>query len=291
MSERAWHLVSKMTEREKVERRKQQRRDYRSRVRQSLLMTDYVYYKYRDIYTEAAAYYNQLNERYPTKYDLRKTQEFINLKRHMIGEQVKTANKLPKPSHANIQTPIQVPNEHTVRLIFDENQLTNPESPSNPESPASPESPSNPEPPASPESPSNPEPPASPESPLSPESPPTPGKFLIDIQQRSGKRMQLKIPLMKPPGVTTQTLQTVTEEVLQEGSSIQPSLYEEISPEVLEKIINKLRAEPDLQTIMTEIEKGFEQETLTTSDQEFQQLGMDIDIDENCPLENELELW
>ena len=278
-----------MAEREKIERRKQQRRDNRTRVRQVQLMTDYIYHKYRDIYTEAAVYYNQLNERYPTKYDLRKTPEFRDWKKQITGEQVETVRKLPKPSHSNIQTPIQVHTQRIVTAIYNEDQPANPESPSNPESPPSPESPSNPESPANPKSPS------SPESPSSFEPPPTPGKQLSlnDIEQRTGKLMQLRIPLMKSPGVTTQTLQTVTEEVLQDDTTFQPSLYEEIAPEVIEKILNELRADSDLQTILTDIEQGFEQETdtLTTIDQEFEQLGMNIDIDENYQLESELEFW
>ena len=97
--------------------------------------------------------------------------------------------------------------------------------------------------------------------------------------------MQLRIPLLKTsakrPTVTTKTLQIITEEVLQEDTTIQPSLCEEIDPEVLEKILNELRADPDLQNIFTDIEQQVE----------FEQLGMDIDIPEDNMLERELENW
>ena len=117
--------------------------------------------------------------------------------------------------------------------------------------------------------------------------------------------MELRIPLMESPAVITETirtvteevlqegtnlepslyeeiitetLQTVTEEVLQEGTNLEPSLYEEISPEVIERIINELRAEPELQNIVTNIEQELQ----------FEQLAMDIDISEDDRLEKEL---
>ena len=106
---------------------------------------------------------------------------------------------------------------------------------------------------------------------------------------RTGKHvyadnMQLKIPLLKPtnrPAVIVETLQTVTEETLQRGTAFEPSLYEELAPEVVDKIINELRAEPDLQDIVTCIEQ----------DLEFEQLGMDIAMLEDDLLEKELENW
>ena len=81
--------------------------------------------------------------------------------------------------------------------------------------------------------------------------------------------------------IITETLQTVTEEVLQEDMNLEPSLYEEISPEVIEKIINELRAEPELQNIVTNIEQELE----------FEQGVMDIDISDDDRLEKELEIW
>ena len=132
--------------------------------------------------------------------------------------------------------------------------------------------------------------------------PPTPVKI------RSGKNvyndtLQLRIPLIPcksrtlpvtveedtstheehppiEPAVTTETLQTVTEEIFDEGT-IQPSLCEELAPELIEKIIEELRAEPDLKDIFTSVEDQID----------FEQLGMDIDIVEDYPLENELYLW
>ena len=129
--------------------------------------------------------------------------------------------------------------------------------------------------PASSEPPS-PEPP-SPE-PLSPPKPPSKGKLPYS------DNMQLIIPLLKPPvkhvGLITETLEIVTEENLQGDE--QPFL-EQIDPQMMEKIIDELRADPDLKDIFSEVE------------QQFEELGMDIDIelDMDTRLEDELnwEFW
>ena len=289
-----------MAECEKAEKLKQRRRDRRSKARQDQLVADYIYYKYYEIYCEAGQFYNELNQKYPTKYDLRKSVEYRMWKIHITGQEQKPCKKLPKPSHKNIETPIHIHPQSVLTVIYNEDLSTNPEhsEPSSPES--NPESPAHSEPPPSPES--------NPESPAHSEPPPTPGKFLSAIEQKTGKHMQLRIPLIKSPAVITETIQTVTEEVLQEGTNLEPSLYEEIitetlqtvteevlqedmnlepslyeeiSPEVIEKIINELRAEPELQNIVTNIEQELE----------FEQGAMDIDISDDDRLERELENW
>ena len=306
-----------MAARQIVQRRKEQRRQNRTKVRQALLVNDYIYHKYFNVYQEAAQFYNEVNHKYPTKYDLRRTDEFKAWKMAFTGHGVRIRTKLPKPSHLNIQMPNCINPESSFTVIYDEGQVSNPEQyeqPASPESeqneqsaspeseqneqPASPESEQN-EQPASPESEQN-EQPASPESeqneqpaspeleqneqPASPESEQNEQSASPVEQMKGEKIMQLRIPLLEPPTVTTQTLQVVTEEILQESTTLYPSLHEEIAPEVIERIISELRQDPDLQTIMTGIEQ----------DLEFQQLGIDIDIPEDIRLEGEIEnlmLW
>ena len=95
--------------------------------------------------------------------------------------------------------------------------------------------------------------------------------------------MQLIIPLIKPPvnhpGVVTQTLQIITEEIIQE----QPQNVDQIEPEILEQLLAELRADPELGSIFEDMEQ----------DAEFEELGMDIDINIDTRLEDELnwEFW
>ena len=111
-----------MSEREKVQRRKEQRRLNRTRVRQVLLMTEYIQYKYFAIYTEAAEFYNRLNEKHPTKYDLRRTEEFRKWKMEVTG-QPRKPRKCRKHSHANIETATQI---HPQTPVIDEDQAPSP---------------------------------------------------------------------------------------------------------------------------------------------------------------------
>ena len=239
-------------------------------------------HKYFDIYSEAAEYYNELNQTYPDKYDLRKTTEFKTFK---TGQATKCTRKLPKPLHSNIQTPIQINPEARITVIYEDD----PQSPESPceDDPQSPESPCEDDP-QSPETPYEDQA-QSPETPYEdhPQSPETPYEDQAQrpVELQIGKtytdNMKLEIPLLKPRTVTTETLQVVTQEILQEDTSFESS-YEELAPEVVEKIISELRGDPDLKDIFTSVEEQLE----------FEQLGMDLDIDiEGNELDIEIDQW
>ena len=256
----------------------EQRRAHRSKARQDVFISEYISLKYFDQYAEAVKFYNTLNTMYPVKYDLRKTGEYKAWKSEIKGQPLKI-RKLPMPEHTNIQAvPPQSPS-------LAESPPQNPslaesprQSPSLSESP--PQSPSLSESP--PQNPSLAESP--PQSPSLSESPPQ-----SPIEKEPpvyNDNLQLRIPLIpyEPqtprPTVTSETLYTVTEEILEENT-IQPTIFEELAPGMLDQIINELRLEPDLRDIFTDIEQQFE----------FEQLGMDIDISEDNSLKNELDQW
>ena len=256
------------------------RRERQSKARQAVLINDYVYTKYFPIYREAAQYYNELNALYPTKRDLRRCNEFRKWKRDTSGQTVQSESPDRPVQHTNTRRntsyhivyhsniPLDQHLEPTVQAESPTEQhleLTVPESPdldlseqqqlerTVPESPDRSESSANPE-----------------------------GK----------KIMELKIPLLKP-SVVTETLQILTQETIQEENPLQvaaeetiqdsttiyPTLEEELPQDIIDRIINELREDPELKTIMTGIEQ----------DLEFEQLGMELDIPEDDRLENELE--
>ena len=352
-SERAWHSLSKMSHSEKVEKRRVTRRKRKAKEREEVFMIDYIRHKYCTVYNEAVWVCEQLNSKYPDKFDLRKAPEHKvwkiqdTTKPHPVFNSRQVLNMPPDvqfsvfhqpPANPQLTTAFEPPANPQLTTAFEppaNPQLTtafeppaNPqlttafEPPANPqlttafEPPANPqlttafEPPANPqlttafEPPANPqlttafEPPANPqlttafEPPSSPEPPISPEAQSSPEPQASpeppsNSQRREPKgklplcdNMQLIIPLIKPPvkqaGVTTETLKIITEEVI--GEDKQPSLCEQIEPEVLEKIIEELRMDPDLQGIFADIE--------------FQELGMELEIPEDCNmLETELENW
>ena len=73
--------------------------------------------------------------------------------------------------------------------------------------------------------------------------------------------LQLQIPLLnlvstqeKPPAtVETQTLETLTEEIL--GEDTVPSLEEELPDKLIKEIIDELKQYPELQNIFTDVEE------------------------------------
>ena len=57
-------------------RRKQLRKNRQNLKRQNSLITDYIQHKYANVYAEAFQFYKKLDDRYPNKTDLRKTDEY-----------------------------------------------------------------------------------------------------------------------------------------------------------------------------------------------------------------------
>ena len=292
----------KMAESQLALYKKHQRRQNRSKSRQAIFISEYVFFKYFHIYEEAAKMYNEINIIYPRKPDLRRTEEFKVWRNKVTGRPniPKTTGKStvkPRPYvfpvHPNIPVAEHIdPNVSFVAV--DQPESLQPES-LQPESLQSeslqPES-------LQPESlqseslqPESLQPESlQPES-LQPESPHPESLQPESLQPESlqsesphqlkGKVMELKIPLINPPKpkIYTETLEIITEEVLQEDT-LEPSLYEEISPEIIEKIISGLRGDPCLKDMMTTIEEQIE----------LEQIGLDIDIpNEDDRLETELE--
>ena len=233
-----------MNSTEKLTQKRAKRREKNSEVRQALLINEYVYKKHFAVYQEAASFYNNLNSKYPLKPDLRRTDEFRAFKMGISYRTMKNTGKYVKQYHQPI------PTTHGDSFTQVCEQATNPQQQNNEG-----------------------------DEPVS-------RKKSVNQQ----KVMQLEIPLLKP-SVITQTVQIITDEVLQENplqvaaeevvqesTTIYPSLDEEIPDEILERIVSELREDPELRTIMTDIEK----------DIEFEQLGMDIEIPEDDRLENEL---
>ena len=63
-----------------MERKNIWRREETQRVREERIITGYIKYRHPEIYSEGKDFFNQLNELYPKKKDLRRTNEFEWLK-------------------------------------------------------------------------------------------------------------------------------------------------------------------------------------------------------------------
>ena len=307
--------------------KKEQRRHGRSKARQALFISDYVFHKHFDIYQQAAQLYNQINQIYPRKPDLRRTEEFKIWRNDVTGQPTRVRRK-PKikrphvfPAHANIPiaeciephvnfTVVDQPESPHIQPesphIQPESSHIQPESPDiQPESPhIQPESPHI-QPESSHIQPESPD--IQPESPhIQPESPDIQPESPVHQIVKKGKVMELKIPLMKSP---TETPRIVTEEVLQEDTpSLEPSLYTETLQIVTEEVLQEdtPNLEPSLyeeispeviERIVNELSQdpGLKDILTTVEEQvEFDQIGMDLDLLDDMRLENELEnfiLW
>ena len=270
-----------MSKEERLQKRRERWRKNRNTEKEDQLMIDYVRHKYAAIYEEAVRVCKHIVKKYPEKNDLRKTQEHkIWLSNdsttiHPIFNSISpSTSALPESQTLTIIArpllPTTIANPQTTTTI-----LPNPE-PSSPE-PQIPEPPipelSIPEPPipelSIPKQ-LNPEPP-SPKTPIPPKS-----KGKISYTDN----MQLIIPLLKSPvkqsGVITETLEIITEEIIQ-GDEHQ--VLEQLDPQTMEQLVSELRADPDLKDIFADIEQQLELE------------GLDIDIDMDTRLEDELENW
>ena len=253
----------------------EKRRQAKSLTREGMFISDYVHAKYNAVYIEAAHLYNTINRIHPRKPDLRRTTEYRVWKNNVSAGLNMPVNPIPRQKkrqfvhdiHRDIPLPLVV-DPKSIITVLPTIESPTADSQTSPQPP--PESPTS-------DSQTSPQPP--------PESPRT-------DRQTPQKIMQLKIPLMPSP-TTSKAIQdpqkivetAYTETVLDEGNQtemLSPSILDEISPEIIDKIIADLRQEPGLNDIMTDIENQMNVEE--------EIVGLNIDIPELVdPLEEELQ--
>ena len=266
------------------------RRQARSLIREGMFVSDFVNIKYNCIFQEAAALYNEINQINPRKPDLRRTKEYRQWKNSIASAQNMPITPIPREkkrkmvhiAHRNM--PISTTSNSTIICV----DIPTVENPAN-DNQIPPESPPTEMPLPGCQTPQQAGSPR-PESPLSGDQTSSENPTLD--KRLSGMTMQLNIPLIRCP-TTSKTIQDpeeiqgspYIETILSEGQQsemLDPSLLDDVSPEVLEKIIKDLQQDPNLKTIMTDIEKQM--------DIEEELVGLNIDIpDLHDPLEEELQ--
>ena len=295
------------------------RETQRSERRQAIFIMEYVQLKYFDIFSEAAQYYNELNTLYPTRPDLRKSQEYRNWKKGMNTQIVRQRKQSTIQIYKNIDEPERTetsceperteissePERTEISCCESEHEDSNSESeyegnngePERTETSCEPERTeisSEPERTETSCEPERTEISSEPErTEISCESEHEDSNSeseyegnngepeRTEINNRGNCEMRLEIPLInyktKTPTVTTETLETCVEEVLDQ-STVETDLINELTEERIEQIINELREDPDLNHIFDD----FEQDVMMDIDE-----GIDIDT----RLENELLEW
>ena len=256
----------------------QKRRESRSRIREAIFVHEYVQTKYVHIYAEVAKLYNALNEAYPCKPDLRRTEEFRLWKNGIAIERSFPAIPVPKQKrrryvhapHKNIPLPMYVDDLNDLSDEGNQDSVPTTEI-------------------QSPQASLDSEKVMRLEIPLLthtkkhlPESVQAPVEIPGEILETAMEEVIEQAPVEIPGEI----LETVMEEVIDESTDmLHPSLLDEVSPEVIDKIIAELREEPELRDIVAGLEQQIEIE-------ESAELEIDIsDLDDR--LEDELQdiLW
>ena len=95
----------------KVESRKRHQRD----LRRAMAVSDYLLLTATDMHRQATEFVNKLEEKYPTKRDVRKTVEFRNWQQNQLFQN-------NKQSLATDQTTVQVSNNCQKEMVFQNNK-------------------------------------------------------------------------------------------------------------------------------------------------------------------------
>ena len=245
----------KMDRAGKVSRRKELRKRNKNNTREILFVADYVQTKYPVIYAEGVEFYQSMNRKYPNKNDLRKTAVYKDWKIGIVSQQY-------SPSQSTViegsrsQHPSEGLSDHYTESSCQESQppgLYQESHPPSPDQESLPPSPS--------------------EEPLMHD--------VGETQPRKPKyndNLQLRIPLIRHESGNKTAKKP---EEIHAVDNIQPTQLEDISPELIDNIIEELRTEPGLNDFFRNIEENLL----------FEQLGTDIDIPEQDLLELELENW
>ena len=273
------------------------RRHSRTLIREGMFISDYVNTKYNWIYQEAAVLYNEINQKNPQKPDLRRTREYRQWKNSFATSGHIPLTPIPQEKKRQLvhvthrDIPISTTTSRPTIICVDLPVIENPAT----------------------------EIPLPDDQSSSPEKPPQDNRI-------SGMTMQLNIPLMPCPTVMktvqvpkeipgTDYVETTIDEgnqaetvnplpdvvpkeipgtdyvetTIDEGNQAEtfnPSLIDEVSPDVMEKIISDLQNDPHLKDMMDHIESQINLEE--------EIVGLDIDVqDLYDPLEEELSniIW
>ena len=239
-----WHLLSKMERKALLVKRREQDRKRKQQTRQERLMVGYINVKYPLIYKEAKEFYNKVNNLYPDEHDLLKTARFKELQHGTIKD-----NMLLRIPLTNLQT--NKPEETLSREAIDQR------------------------------------PPAEETLNLEvidqrPQAQETLNLEVIDQQPPAQETLNLEVIDQRPPGQETLNLEVIDQLPPDLEAIAATTLVSELPPDLIQTIIDNLRADPDLKMMMDEIE-----DQVMNEDE-------DVDIDINIPdnlLENELLHW
>ena len=249
---------------------------YRQQAREALFIQEYIQQRYPEAYEEAATFYNYVNNIYPTKKDLRRTDEFKALKMGFTFVAKKGNNVLKKP--AQVFQPISdLSQENYTVVCYKLPETTTEQTTTETEQTATETQQTATE---------------TQQATTETEQTATETEQTATETEQTNqvkKTMQLKIPLM-PAELFTQTEKIITQEIVEENpltaaysqtltDDIESFLNEEIPQEVYETILTELRQDPHLSKIMEDIE--------------LDQIDMEVDLpSEDDRLEQELyNLW
>ena len=276
--------------RARLDKKNLARRQYSQESRSAIFIKEYIHAKHQEIYEEAVAFYNHVNNLYPQKGDLRKTQEFKAMKLGMtfVAKQRKNLRQ--------VYLPISTTDEHIFTVISTTDSTTE-QAETFPSTVDSTTEQAETFPSTVDSTTEQAETFPSTVDSTTEQAETFPSTVDSTTEQAETfpsttepKIMQLRIPLMSPHQITTTTTTTVLEEnsLTTLCDELQPTLDEEIPEEVYNEILAGLRQDPDLAKLMEEIEKDNDINEII---EEFEQ-DIDIDLpDIDDRLERELSNW
>ena len=212
------------------ERKKIQRRNLVDARRKDTVIAEYIKTKYNHLYKEALKFHDTIKEKYPEKFDLRKTNEFKVLKTDATRETEKPSS--PKMTSPPVVKRVILPSlthGDTMRLkipLLPNKSITS----------------------------------------LTTEEDISLQAVTDQIQSPLHHEGDSELIREIPDGLRDNTtevdmaLQTITAEYVLEEDMIHPSLYDDLDREQITKIIDELRDEPFLKDIFNDIEAQFETE-------------------------------
>ena len=201
-------------------RRKQLRKNRQHEKRKNALIVDYVQYKYANVYAEAFQLYQRLNDCHPQKTDLRKTEEYRVWKSEMSPQEpTNCESQASSPSKYQDSLQLKIPIRRYRTVKHSQTATTQTVSPASEES--------------------------------TQETPQTATTQTVSPASEESTQET-------PQTATTQTVSAASEESAQESPAtvetahvevLQPTLVDELPPDLVDQIIGQLREDPDLKDI------------------------------------------